>query len=132
MPCEPRKKPCRPCPYRKDVPAGIWDPSEYTKLPEYDKDTGSQPIKVFMCHSRDGKICAGWLGYRDPSELLAVRIGIATGQVDLSALNYTTDVPLFPSGQAACDHGMSGVDAPDRNAIDLIKKLGRVVKPVDE
>lgn len=28
----PRKTPCASCPYRKDVPSGVWEASEYEKL----------------------------------------------------------------------------------------------------
>jgi hypothetical protein len=32
----PAPKPCESCPYRKDVPSGVWSEGEYRKLPQYD------------------------------------------------------------------------------------------------
>lgn len=31
---EPSPRLCESCPYRRDVPSGIWDRSEYAKLTE--------------------------------------------------------------------------------------------------
>jgi hypothetical protein len=119
----PRVTPCATCPYRRDVPAGIWAASEYAKLPEYDAPTGEQPVGAFACHQADGRICAGWLGYRDPTELLAVRIGTALGYLDPSCADYTTTVPLHPSGADAAAHGLAGVEDPDDAAQAAIDKL---------
>lgn len=33
MTLKPPKVPCGTCPYRRDVPAGIWHGEEYAKLP---------------------------------------------------------------------------------------------------
>ena len=52
---------CASCPYRKDVPSGIWEQSEYDKLPKYDGETWEQAGALFMCHLRDGCLCGGWL-----------------------------------------------------------------------
>ena len=43
------KSPCATCPYRRDVPAGIWHPTEYAKLAEFDESPG--PLKTFLCHN---------------------------------------------------------------------------------
>ena len=32
-----RPKPCASCPYRCDVPSGVWHPDEYAKLEVYDR-----------------------------------------------------------------------------------------------
>lgn len=120
-----RVSPCASCPYRKNVPSGLWNPTEYAKLPGYDLDTASQSPAAFMCHQGDGAVCAGWLGYADPGELLAVRIGVARGTLDVSCFEYTTDVPLFPSGADAAAHGLREVDAPGEAASVAIDKLIR-------
>lgn len=116
-------RPCATCPYRLNVPAGVWAADEYRKLPEYDRPTGEQPLQAFGCHQRTGDLCAGWLGYGDPAELLAVRIGISTGAIDPSVVDYSTDVPLHPSGTAAAEHGLSGIGDPDEAARAAIDKL---------
>lgn len=118
-----RKTPCASCPYRQNVPSGLWAEEEYDKLPEYDRPTGEQPMEVFMCHQQDGNLCAGWLAYGDPTELLAVRIGIVTGYVDPSVADYTTTVPLFESGEAAAEHGRKSIEHPDARARKAIDKL---------
>jgi hypothetical protein len=56
-----RKRPCPTCPYRRDVPSGIWQASEYSKLPRYDNDVPDQlaagATGLFYCHSApDGAI----------------------------------------------------------------------------
>ena len=115
--------PCASCPYRRDVPSGVWDPSEYAKLPAYDADTGDQPWQAFGCHRDDGRLCAGWLGHRRPRELLAVRIGVIGNIYPAKIMDYTTDVPLFGTGAAACAHGLAQVDAPDPGAVAAAVKI---------
>lgn len=128
-PRKPRHKPCGSCPYRKDVPSGVWDESEYRKLPLFDKPTAEQPVGVFLCHSQDGSLCAGWAACHNKQEggheLMSLRIGVAMGTTDPSAWEYTTDVPIFASGQEACDHGLQQVESPPKEANVLIAKLKR-------
>ena len=45
----PAKSPCGSCPYRQDVPSGVWAASEYEKLPAYDApETFMQPPGLFI------------------------------------------------------------------------------------
>lgn len=53
--------PCTTCPYRRDVPSGIWAPEEYQKLLAYDRPTMQQPAALFMCHQGAGGLCTGWV-----------------------------------------------------------------------
>jgi len=115
--------PCASCPYRRDVPSGVWDPSEYAKLPAYDAATGDQPWYPFGCHRDDGRLCAGWLGHRNPRELLAVRIGVISNHYSAKIMNYRTDVPLFASGAEACAHGLADVEAPTPKAQAAAAKI---------
>jgi hypothetical protein len=123
----PAPRPCASCPYRRDIPPGVWVAEEYAKLPEYDKPTGEQPAGVFMCHQRDGRVCAGWAGCHDHDETLALRLAVMRGSITVETLDairdYETDVPLFATGQEAADHGMSGVDDPDQRARRIIDGL---------
>lgn len=121
----PRKSPCASCPYRQNVPSGVWDAEEYAKLPAYDRDTGEQPTQAFGCHQGDGKVCAGWLAFGEPYDLLAVRIGIAFGTMDPSCGEYTTDVPLFSSGAEAAAHGMRDIEHPSAEAVKVGEKIIR-------
>jgi hypothetical protein len=126
---KPRKRPCASCPYRKDVPSGVWHEEEYDKLPNYDGEIGEQIEKEgytpFGCHQGDGSICSGWLGHRDPLDLIAVRLGISNGQLDPSCAEYTTTVPLFESGAEASEHGKREIEHPSDKAIATSEKIVR-------
>lgn len=126
-PAKPRKRPCASCPYRRHAPSGVWSREEYEKLPRYDGDIPEQESsRLFMCHLQDGCLCSGWLGHRDPNELLAIRIALVQGRVDGDALEYTTDVPLFESGAAAAEHGLRDLAEPDPKAQAVIEKITRL------
>lgn len=123
----PRPRPCASCPYRQGVPSGIWHPEEYAKLPRYDADTMDQPAEVFMCHQGSGDVCSGWLGHKtDPTDLLAVRLGLMTGRLHPGCADYTTTVPLFASGAEAAQHGCAQVHSPGARAQAAIDKITRV------
>ena len=132
----PAPRPCSSCPYRRDVPSGIWATEEYEKLRDYDKETWGQPMELFQCHQNDhdsaqARLCAGWVGCHG-DQLLALRLAIAYQRIDPAVMDYTTPVPLFTSGAEAADHGEAGIDAPDDAACRLIRKITRTrsdVKP---
>lgn len=125
----PAKNPCASCPYRRDVPAALWHPDEYSKLPEYDNPTAEQPTGVFMCHQQSGRLCAGWVGCHDMKESLAVRLSVAMGRLTpdqaQALVEYTTETPLFPNGAHASIHGLTDIESPQHRAIEAIKKLER-------
>lgn len=121
----PAANPCGSCPYRRDVPSGVWDPDEYRKLPEFDRPTFDQPPTVFLCHQQDGRLCAGWTACHDMFDSLGFRIAAAMGRITNveAVLDYTTDVPLFESGTEAAEHGLRDVAEPDDDARRAIAKL---------
>lgn len=130
----PPSKPCPTCPYRCDVPSGIWAAEEYAKLPAYDEPTFAQPASVFLCHQLGRtetapRACAGWAGCHDGDELLALRMGVADGRLTvdtaLAIRDYVSPVPLFASGAAAAEHGMAEVEGPGPRAETAIAKLTR-------
>lgn len=125
----PAPRPCGSCPYREDVPSGVWSEDEYEKLPAYDGETWAQPRAVFMCHQQDGRMCAGWVGCHDMQESFAVRLAVLNGALDESdigaVLDYETDVPLFASGLEAAEHGMKDVLEPSPKARATVDKLRR-------
>jgi hypothetical protein len=125
----PATNPCGSCPYRRNVPSGVWDPSEYEKLPPYDNETPFQPGEVFMCHQQDGCLCAGWVAVHDMRNSLGLRMAVVFGQIDpthaYQAMSYTTETPLFSSGQEARDHGMAEVQTPGPRARAVVAKLER-------
>jgi len=104
------------------VPSGIWEQHEYDKLPSYDGPTWAQSPALFMCHQRDGNLCAGWLACHDPRELLALRF---PHKLDPAVYDYTTDVPVFSSGAEARRHGMRDINRPGAKANKMITGLVR-------
>jgi hypothetical protein len=119
----PPKRPCGTCPYRRDVPAGIWAAEEYAKLPAYDRETWAQPPGLFMCHQQDGCLCGGWLAAHDRDHLLALRL--AAPQLDPGVWDYQPGVPVFGSGAEAAAHGLAGIENPTPEARRKIAGLIR-------
>lgn len=120
------KRPCGSCPYRKDVPSGVWSEEEYKKLIGYDAPTPLQPVARFDCHQRDGNLCAGWVachGMAGPTGLLALRLLDFSGRLAPQVYEYETDVPVFASGTEAAEHGMAEIDEPGDKAKRLVEKL---------
>lgn len=124
----PRKTPCASCPYRKDVPSGVWEASEYEKLREYDGSIADQAAAgatgLFFCHQADGQLCAGWTGCHDMGENLAVRLHFS--QLDYAVFEYESPVPLFGSGNEAADHGERDIEEQGEEARETVRKLIRV------
>lgn len=125
---KPAAVPCPSCPYRKDVPSGVWEADEYEKLPRYDKPTYAQPPQLFMCHQQNGCICSGWLACHDKGELLALRLH----PVDPTAYEYRSPVPVFADGWRAALHGVKDIANPGPAARALMKKIGRRIARVRE
>lgn len=125
----PAPRPCESCPYRRDVPSGVWAADEYAKLPGYDRETPFQPVGVFLCHQHNGRVCAGWAGCHDGDELLALRIAAVDGSMtaaDIDAtIAYRSPVPLFASGAEAAAHGRRDLAEPAPDAQRIATKLAR-------
>ena len=123
---QPRSRPCPSCPYRQDVPSGIWDASEYDKLTTYDGATAEQAMagafRPFFCHTEPEYLCGGWVGTHNMAENLAIRVNHQGLNID-AILNYHTDVPLFGSGAEAAKHGRRDIDNPGPAAVRYIEKL---------
>lgn len=130
----PAKNPCGSCPYRKDVPSGVWAAEEYDKLPAFDNETPFQPPSVFFCHQQNGKLCGGWVACHDMTQSLGLRIAASMGIVPADdiepILDYTTDVPIFETGQAACDHGKRDIAAPSEKATRTVDRLLKKPTPI--
>lgn len=130
----PAPRPCRTCPYRQDVPSGIWDTTEYAKLPRYDEPTFAQPTAVFLCHQHDraddaARVCGGWAGCHDGDDLLALRVGVASGEITVETADairdYASPVLLFASGAEAAAHGMREIHRPGAPACTAMAKISR-------
>lgn len=123
----PAKSPCVSCPYRCDVPSGVWAEEEYVLLPLYDGPLWTQPPSVFMCHQQNRRICAGWAGCHDMIENLGMRlIAEHMTREDIDAtVDYVSPVPLFGSGAEAARHGMAEILEPGARAREMIRALNR-------
>jgi sarcosine oxidase delta subunit len=137
----PAPRPCTYCPYRRDVPSGVWSAEEYAKLARYDRPTWEQPPAVFRCHVHDrdserGTVCAGWAGCHDCDELMALRVGTLTGEIPVETAEairaYRSPVPLFDSGAEAAAHGMREILNPGPEARKAIRKIGRIRTDLNE
>lgn len=129
----PAAAPCVTCPYRRDVPSGIWAPSEYAKLERYDEPTGYQPAGVFHCHQTDlgdprSRVCAGW-AHLASYDTLALRVAVPAGTLTIEQVeeiaDYRSSVPVFASGAQAAAHGMMEVPSPGPAAEKAIGKIIR-------
>lgn len=123
----PAATPCISCPYRRDVPSGIWAVEEYQKLIAYDAPTWEQPTGLFLCHQQDGRICAGWAGCHDGDHLLALRMAAHWRTMTRRAIQETRDyvspVPLWDCGRDAACHGVVSLRHPSRWARHLIRRI---------
>ena len=118
-----RPTPCEACPYRQDVPSGVWAHHEYEKLRQYDQPTGAQPFAVFACHANPEFLCNGWVLVHESrgheNELLALRMWPMEGPMPRAI------VPLFESGNDAADHGQRDLEAPQLDAVQIQERLLR-------
>lgn len=124
---KPPTRPCGSCPYRRDVPSGLWEASEYEKLPKFDDMNDPDSYTLFGCHQQNDCACAGWVAVHDMENSIGLRLGISMGQVEgddwQTFVDYTTDVPLFDSGTEAAEHGMREIDNPSPEGSRAIDKL---------
>ena len=125
------RAPCKSCPYRKDVPSGVWHADEYERLKDYDQETFAQPFGIFLCHQQNESLCRGWLDCHG-SKLLAVRVGCSMHLLDPAAVDQALSegpiVPVFASGREACEHGMKDIKKPKvkaRRVIDFLTRKER-------
>lgn len=115
--------PCSSCPYRRDVPSGVWAAVEYEKLLDFDLPTGEQPAATFACHVTPEATCHGWAVVHSSRgveyALLGLRIWPPSTPIP------EPGVPLFASGTEAAWHGASGIADPDEDAAATVERLTR-------
>lgn len=142
----PAPRPCESCPYRQDVPSGVWGASEYAKLALYDQETASQPPGLFQCHQHDAttgkqlpRVCAGWAGVHGRQTgkhgLLSLRIALALDRLTVAQVQaiceYDSPTPLFASGREACEHGVRGLLDPSAEARRIQGKIVRLRSDIE-
>ncbi|MFE2850173.1 DUF6283 family protein [Streptomyces lavendulae] len=130
----PAPSPCTFCPYKTEVPSGVWSEEDYAKLPLYDRPTQDQPRHLFQCHVHDrgtarARVCGGWAGCHDMTESLSLRLAQGFGQISpetaRAICDYVSPVALFASGAEAADHGVREILNPGPDACHAIGKLCR-------
>lgn len=120
-----RSQPCGACPYRRDVPSGVWAADCYDLLARYDAPTGEQPPAPFGCHATPERLCHGWAVVHSnrghEHELLALRLlQFRIGEaIDVPAAG----VPLFDSGAQAAEHGKAEIERPSIKALCTSARL---------
>jgi Family of unknown function (DUF6283) len=126
-----RSEPCSACPYRRDVPSGVWAHHEYEKLRDYDLPTGDQPFSTFMCHVTPDAMCGGWVRVHmnrgSEYELLALRlVGVPEEGIDYIRRDLPPfRVALFDSGNDAADHGQRDIEHPTPESTATAQRLMR-------
>lgn len=122
-----RIKPCSACPYRRDVPSGVWINDEYDKLRPYDNPTHAQPFEGFACHATPEYFCHGWAVVHSnrghEHMLLSLRVVEATQGHPVVIPDAV--VPLFGSAAQAADYGQRDVMTPSPAAGVVANKLVR-------
>lgn len=118
------RSPCTSCPYRKDVPSGVWHFDEYEKLREYDTN---EAVGTFLCHHTLDMsmetVCRGWLTVHQES--VAVRLAILTGAVTVEEVYAEVPEKLYATGNEAADFGQKKIEQPSRKARTVISRLMR-------
>lgn len=129
----PAPRPYSSCPYRRDVPSGLWHADEYDKLREYDKEMPGQPMALFQCHQTDAdselrRLCAGWAACHGDN-LLALRLALIENRISPdvfeATIDYRSPTPLFEFGTEAADHGQRDIDDPSTAAVHTMAKISR-------
>jgi len=118
---EVRKEPCSTCPYRTDVPSGVWAHDTYELLRPYDLPTPDQPFAAFGCHATPTHFCHGWAIVHttrgNEFDLLSLRVIPARVEIP------PPFVPLFASGNEAADWGQRDIGDPSPEAQAAVDKL---------
>ena len=116
--------PSSACPYRCEVPPGVWAAEEYEKLRGFDDNT---EFGTFLCHHTPAigqkTVCRGWLTVH--AESVAVRLAVARGLVTDDERYGLVWEPLYGSGNEAADAGLSGVAEPEEAAQRMMARLVR-------
>ena len=110
-----RKESCTSCPYRRDVPSGVWAESEYDRLAGYDAPTADQPPQAFHCHATPEVICHGWAAVSKKHDHAH----------DLLGLRLLASLGLFDSHAEAAEHGKRDIENPSEEALEVVARLGR-------
>jgi hypothetical protein len=123
----PTRRPCATCPYRRDAPSRRWHKAECEKLARDDGHTYSQPSGLLLCHQKNRRLCAGWVGCHGMHHCLAIRLAAVEERIDADlvarVLAYECAAALFSSGADAAVDGLAGIAAPDSRDQRAIGRL---------
>lgn len=81
-----RNKPCEQCPWRKDVPTGVFPAQAYRESAPTSYDMAQSTFACHMSGRDKPATCAGFL-LRHAHNNLSVRLSECSGRINLSRLN---------------------------------------------
>jgi len=108
------REPCKTCPYRKDVPRGIWTKDEYRNLLAQDRNEFRGA--TFLCHqgrklpAEEQGFCVGWLLDQRTRGISSIQLRIHlmmnkdrdAANRQLKDIRPPSGVKLYPSIAAMC------------------------------
>lgn len=80
-----RHKPCEQCPWRKDVPTGVFPEQAYRESAPTSYDMAQSTFACHMSGAENPATCAGFL-LRHADNNLSVRLSLMTGRIDLTKI----------------------------------------------
>lgn len=104
-----RRKPCKECPWRMDVPAGVFPPDAFRESAPTAYDSA---IKTFGCHMNKvtaSATCAGFL-LRHGENNIGVRLALSGERIELDEVE-DGGLPIYPSYREMA--AANGVPADD-------------------
>jgi len=103
-----RREPCPECPWRTDVPTGVFPAEAFRHSARTAADMAESLFGCHMAGPETPQTCAGFL-LRNAEHNLAVRIAIASGRIDPDKVRETA--PLYDNYRAMAI--ANGVDEND-------------------
>lgn len=71
-------------------------------------------------------MCRGWLDVHPKEHLLSLRLAAGRSMIDPAVIDLPpSGVPVFESGAAAAEHGMTEIEDPGEQALHVINKLSK-------
>lgn len=124
-------KPCKSCPYRRDVPVETWHRAEFEKL--LTNDSNEHGGSLYGCHKfrnrrEEASICAGWFldQKRRGFPALMLRLYLMRNQITKEQIDAVTDggMQLYSSIRVMCAANgipIRGLTADERDELAEIE-----------
>lgn len=138
------KRACSSCPYRRDVPSGVWAREHYELLRDMDSrrtikvpmlgpndetvmvDAPNPNPGTFHCHQSNATgrptVCRGWLSVERNS--IGVRLLASFGGIEYEDIpDEDESATYYSSGTEAAEAGLRDIENPSSEARLLCRKL---------